>query len=596
MIIGFLLLAVLVLSGCQTAQVEDWSTPFELSGGNATPRYDETVAYCRHLAGASEWIHFTSFGRSPQDRDLPLLVVDKNGNFTPRAVRDSGNAVILIEACIHSGECCGKDAGLMLVRDMTVAKMDPRLLNRVTVLFIPIFNVDGHERFGPYGRINQNGPKEMGWRTTAQNLNLNRDFLKADAPEMRAWLRLFTTWLPDFFVDIHSTDGADYQYPITYAMEIHGNMDADLTEWCRGYIDSVTKSMAAAGFPLSPYVSFRDWHDPRSGLESYASGPRYSQGYAAVQNRPGLLVEAHMLKDYETRVRGTLALLKQTLKVLNEDFRELRSLAKEADARTASHAFREEPFALSFETLPEVEEIDFLGVEYDVVKSDLTGGDWVRWGDEPLTFRIPHYSKVVPKTTVKLPEAYLVPPECGEVIDRLELHGVEVRRLRRPARVRIRTFRFDNIRWEAERPWHSLPYEGRHLCRFDAKSALEEREFPAGTAIVDMNQRAARVAAHILEPSGPDSFVHWGFFNTALQRVEYVESYVIEEMARKMLAEDPELKAAFENKKEEDKEFASNPWAIRDWFYRRTPYYDDRAFLYPVGFIDERDTLASLPR
>jgi hypothetical protein len=483
----------------------------------------------------------------------------------------------------------------MLVRDITVEGKYPELLDHVTILFIPIFSVDAHERFTPYGRINQNGPEEVGWRTTAQNLNLNRDFLKADALEMQAWLKLFMSWMPEFFVDIHSTDGADFQYPITYGMEIYGNMDPGLTEWTNQYLDRMHQSMDDAGFPISTYVSFKSWHDPRSGMQSGASGPRFSQGYAAVQNRPGLLIEAHMLKDYPTRVNSTYAMLKQTLEHLNKEHERLRELIREADERTASPAFRATPFPLSFQNTDKSVPLDFLGVEYEVVKSDLTGGDWVKYSDKPATLQIPWFNDMVPKETVNLPEAYLIPPEWLKVISRLKLHGVEFRRLLKSAKVPVRSCRFQNIRWEAERPWHALPYEGRHLCRFDMESLHEERLYPAGTVVVDMNQRAARVAAHILEPMGPDSFVHWGFFNTIFQRVEYVESYVIEEVAHKMLAEDPGLAKAFEEKKSTDPDFTQNPQAIRDWFYRKTPFYDEKAFLYPVGMVEDREVLEGLP-
>ena len=181
------------------AAAADWTTPFEAANGQETPRYAETMNYCQRLAAASPQLNFTSFGKSPQGRQLPLLIADKHGRYTPASVRASGNAVLLVEACIHSGESCGKDAGLMLLRDMTVSGLWPELLDNVTVLFIPIFNVDGHERFSPYSRANQNGPDQMGWRSTAQNLNLNRDFLKADTPEMQQWLKLWQAWLPNSF-------------------------------------------------------------------------------------------------------------------------------------------------------------------------------------------------------------------------------------------------------------------------------------------------------------------------------------------------------------------------------------------------------------
>ena len=438
-------------------------TPYERAGGNVTPRYDETVAYCRVLADASPKVHFTSFGVSPRGRKLPLLIVDAKGRFTPEAARADGNVILLVEACIHAGECCGKDAGLMWIRDFTVGGRFA-LPHGVTILFIPIFNVDGHERFGPYNRANQNGPEEMGWRTTAQNLNLNRDFLKADAPEMRAWLKLFTTWMPDFFVDIHSTDGADYQYPVTYGLAIHGNMAPSITAWTKDYLERTEIHMAAAGHPMCPYVTFRSWHDPRSGMVLGVAGPRYSQGYAAVQNRPGLLVETHMLKPYPVRVEATRVLLERTLAHLAEERKSLGRAVAAADAFTASEAFRKAPFAMSYRNTDQATKRRFLGVEYEVVKSDLTGGEWVKYSDRPATFEIDYYDEVVPDVTVKLPQAYLVPPEWTGVIERLALHGVEMRPLPTPQRIEVRSYRILNPRFEAERPWHTLPYEGRTWC------------------------------------------------------------------------------------------------------------------------------------
>jgi len=262
-----LTLSMLCLIVQLNAQDQKFQTYYEQSQYLSTPGYNETIDFCEKLDQSSPVLKYTTFGKSPQGRDLPLLIADRNGNFTPEAVRKSGNAVVLIEACIHAGESDGKDAGLMLLRDLAIYKINGQLLDHVTILFIPIFNTDGHERFGPYNRINQNGPKEMGWRTTAQNLNLNRDFLKADAPEMKAWLQLFNTWLPEFFIDCHVTDGADFQYTMTYALETKGCMEANLSEWTENVCEKfLVNEMKKSGFPVSPYVQFRNWHDPRSGL------------------------------------------------------------------------------------------------------------------------------------------------------------------------------------------------------------------------------------------------------------------------------------------------------------------------------------------
>ncbi len=577
-----------------TEKEVDWTTDYERSKGTTTPRYADTLAYCQRLAEHSPMVEFTHFGTSPQGRPLPLVIVDRRGNFEPAAVRTSGNAVIMIQAAIHAGEVSGKDAGMMLIRDMAVTGELAFLLEHVTVLFIPIFNTDGHERFGPHGRINQNGPKEMGWRTNAQNLNLNRDFLKADTMEMQAWLKLFTAWLPDFFVDTHATDGADYQYPITYGLERYDNTDQGLAAWNTTYLETIEKLMTESGFPLSPYVAFKRWHDPRSGLVAYASSPRYSHGYAAVQNRPGLLIETHMLKDYATRVTATYEMLKHTLRILNDDHVALTQLVRQADQRTAAPEFREQSFPLKFKTTEHHEPLAFKGVKYEVVKSDLTGGQWFQYSDQPETFTIPYYNKIVPTVTVKLPLAYIIPPQWHEVIDRLALHGVSIQRLKKTGAIKVRSYRFSNIKWEAEESWHTLPYEGRHLCSFDTETVEQKRSFPNGSALIRLNQRTARIIAHALEPQGPDSFVHWGYFNPMFQRTEYVESYVIEALAREMLDKDPELAKAFAEAKQQSPKLAKNPAAIRQWFYQRTPYYDQQLNLYPVGLIDDEGTLVKL--
>ncbi|MEI6901281.1 MAG: M14 family zinc carboxypeptidase, partial [Bacteroidota bacterium] len=257
----FFTIILLLLSSTLYSQEDTWLTFFEKSGGVETSRYEETMNFCTRLSDASSWVTFTSFGKSGQGNSLPLLIVDSQGLKTADEVRKSGKAVLLVEACIHPGECEGKDAGITLIRDIVINKKYPGLLDHLTLLFIPIFNVDGFTRFGPYNRINQNGPKEMGWRVNANNLNLNRDFLKAETPEMQAWLKLFNEWMPDFFIDSHTTDGADYQYVITYQMETFGNMDKGLTDWSKStFIPQMLGKMDEAGFPLFPYIEFRDWH------------------------------------------------------------------------------------------------------------------------------------------------------------------------------------------------------------------------------------------------------------------------------------------------------------------------------------------------
>lgn len=584
-------LIALVLMTAVPANGDDWSTFCEQSDYNHTPRYDKTVDYCRRLADASPWVHYTTFGTSPRGRELPLVIVDKNGHFTAEEVRSTGNVVFLIQAAIHAGECDGKDAGMMLVRDIAIRKDREALLDHATILFMPIFNVDGHERFGPYNRSNQNGPQETGWRTTATNLNLNRDYLKADAVEMRAWLELYAEWLPDFLADCHVTDGADFQYAVTYAMDVLGGMDEGLTSWGNErFLPQLEDKMRAAGFPMIRYNSYRTRHDPKSGIVCWSSPPRFSTGYASIQNRPSILIEMHALKNYKTRVTGTYQILTEILEVLNSEHDTLRRLVLEADERVSSPEFRNHPLALTHDITGDSVMIDFLGYEYEVVESDITGGRWHRFSRRPATFRIPLFNDLTPTTTVMLPEAYVIPPEWTDVIDRMSIHGVQFSRLRETRSIPTKSYQL------TEPDWTDSPYEGRFTVSFQVREITDVRTYPAGSVVVDMNQRAARVAAHILEPAGYDSYATWGFFNAIFEQKEYMETYVIEQYAAAMLEQDERLRTEFEEKLASDPEFAENPGLIRRWFYQHTPFWDDRIGIYPVGRITERKLLESMPR
>src|SRR5579862_4811578 len=215
----------------------DWQTTYERSGYVETGRYAEAVDTCKRLASASPWARVIRWGVSPQGRAMVALVLSKEGVFTPEVARRSRKPLVIINNGIHSGEIEGKDAGLLLARDILITKSQARLLDNVNLLLIPIFSVDAHERSTPYNRINQNGPRSMGWRATAVNLNLNRDFMKADGEEMVGMLHLLHTWKPDFFFDNHTTDGADWQYAMQLAVPLAQTQAAPVVEWSQRMLD-----------------------------------------------------------------------------------------------------------------------------------------------------------------------------------------------------------------------------------------------------------------------------------------------------------------------------------------------------------------------
>jgi hypothetical protein len=579
----FLFLAATAVA--QPTAHDPWETFFEASGGLRTPRYDSTVAYCRRLAGFSPLVHFTSFGQSAQGRALPLLIVSDERSFTPASARHAGKAVVLIQAGIHAGEIDGKDAGLMLIRDIVVRKQYPRLLDSMVILFVPIFNVDGHERFGAYNRINQNGPEEMGWRTTAQNLNLNRDYMKADTPEMRALLKLFNTWLPDLFIDCHVTDGIDFQYDVTYTMEIGGNTDEAVSGWSRdSFLPSVLHAVEASGHKVFWYVMPREDVDLSKGLQGGGvSTPRFSTGYAALQNRPALLIETHMLKPYRTRVEATYHFLKGSLQAVRASLSRLKEVVQAADRRLENADPSVQVVPLRFKAGTGFHMRHFLGITHREEQSSLSGGTRIVYTGEPFEQDVPFYDETIVEDSVRMPGAYVVPPELLFVPDLLRAHGIQFKQLPLPDSLDVESYRFTGVTF-AERP-----YEGRHTVSFRTTPIRERRLLPAGSLLITTRQRAAKVLVHLLEPKGPDSFVAWGFMNTIFEQKEYAEEYVMEKAGVELLALRPALRQEFEERVRTDSSFAHTPAARLNWLFQHSPWGDPAIGVYPVGRLHTRE-------
>jgi hypothetical protein len=581
--ITLLALATAILPSGAAAQEKipaDWLTEAERSGFRETEDYEETRAYARRLDEASPWIKLTSFGTSPQGRDLMLLIASKEGAFDPGAARASSKPIVLIQNGIHPGEIEGKDASLMLLRDIAVTKKRQELLDHVTLLVMPIFNVDGYGgRFGPYTRINQNGPQQSGWRTTARNLNLNRDYMKADASEMQAWLRVFTSWKPDLFIDNHTTDGADYQYVMTFQMGTRADVPPSIAAWGNDvFLPYLYEHVEAAGFPTAPYLDMRDPLDPAKGFAVFHDTGRYSTGYTPLQNRPGLLVETHMLKPYEPRVRSTYETMVAALAVIAKDPARLREAVREAEAWSSGFgaAAEGDSVPLAFELSDSLETLRYRGVEFRQELSEVSGGVRVIYGKGPVELDVPFASGLEPSKKVVPPLGYLIPPQWTEIVERLRLHGIPVEKLEGPVSGDFEAVRFSKV------DWADTPFEGRHLLTFETRRASEPDTLPPGSFWVPLGNPTARLAMQLLEPDAPDSFVSWGFMDAIFEAKEYAEAYVMEEMARRMLAEDPKLKQEFETKVAQDSTLRSSPEARLQFFYERSPWWDREKDRYPI--------------
>ena len=573
-----LLLAPLLLAAGPILSTTADATSFESTG-----RYAEAVALCTNFqANWPRQVKCVRFGVTPEGRPMMALVVNGQGVLDPVTAKKRNLPVVLFQGGIHAGEIDGKDAGFWLLRDLLSGKTGAGVLNKVVAVFVPVFNVDGHERFGPNNRPNQRGPKEMGWRTTAQNLNLNRDYMKADAPEMAAMLTLLHTWDPIVYLDLHVTDGADFQPDVAVMMEPTTVGQPALRAVGAPLLDAVTASLKQRGhLPLTFYPSFEKEDDPTSGFARGIAPPRFSGAYWLQQQRLGVLVETHSWKPYGVRVKATYDVVLGFLERASVDGPAWMAAAKKAEDAVKGVGGTEVVLAWKEGTTKQT--IQFPGYAYTREPSAVSGALMVSYDpSKKVVWEVPFWPEPAPALTVMAPRGgYVVPAAYAALVgEKLKLHGVTFTRLTAPTSVAAQAFHI------TEKTLRPEPYEGRHAVAVKGAWKPETRSIPAGSLYVPISQRAAMVIVHLFEPVAPDSLMAWGFFNAALEQKEYMEPYVAERVAREMMAANPALKKEFEDRLAADVAFARSPEARLNFFYQRHPSWDVSLNVYPVLRVD----------
>ncbi len=409
--------------------------------------------------------------------------------------------------------------------------------------------------------------------------------MKADEPETRAWLKLWNEWKPDFFVDCHVTDGADYQYDLTYQFEHHETVSPAIKNWLETAIEKrAVAATETAGNLLAPYLQFRDNKDYKQGIDEFLATPRFATSYAILRDRPGVLIETHSLKPHKTRVLATRDFLIAMLTEINQNPAELLAANKQAETETLNrfqiyNANSQFPLALALteQSTP----FALKGVESKIEQSEISNSPRVIFDStKPLNVTIPFYNQTRVAAAVAAPLVYVVPPQWTEVIERLKLHGVKIEQLPQARTFEIETYRLTQPKWAAN------SFESRIVLRdFKTEKVIERREFPSNSVLIKLQQPNAQIAVHLLEPIAPDSFVRWGFFNSIFEQKEYGEPYILEKIAREMIAKNPDLKREFDEKLKNDREFAGNFYARLTFFFERSEYFDKNIGLYPVGRI-----------
>jgi len=573
-------LLTLTISLSAGAATDSLHTIAEQSDYKRTGRYEEVIALCATFAQRyPDAVHCERFGITPEGRPMQVLVVSRSGALTPAAAQQMEIPVVLIQGGIHAGEIDGKDAGFLALRELLEGKAAKGMLEKQVLLFVPVFNVDGHERFGRWNRPNQRGPEEMGWRTTAQNYNLNRDYVKADAPEMQAMLGLMNTWDPLATIDLHVTDGAQFEHDIAIMVEPGHSGDEHLRVAGRSFRDAVIARLAKQGsLPLAFYPSFDEYDNPASGFTDVVSPPRFSTGYLPLRNRFGMLVETHSWREYPHRVRITRNTIVAVLEQFAANGTQWLALARSADAAAMKLAGKSVP--LEYLASDKVRTIDLRGYEYTRTPSEVSGALMIRYNEnKPALWKIPLRDDVQPSLSVTAPRGgYLIPTAYAVTMaEKLALHGVSFRRLHAPLnRVDVESFRAEKTTFDA------ATVEGRQRLSVTGAWQGDKRDMAAGSLFVPIAQPRARLLMALLEPQAPDSLLAWGNFNHHFEQKEYMESYVAEAVAREMLANDPALKAEFERRINEDAAFAKDPAARLTFFHRRHSSWDERFNLYPV--------------
>jgi len=573
---------------------DDLLTFAEQSAFKHTGRVDEVESLAQ--AFASTWpdaVRSFEYGRSAEGRPMRALIVSRTGALTAAAIKARDIPLLMLQGGIHPGESDGKDAGFIELRDMLEGNAAE--LDDIAILFVPAFNTDGHERFGKWNRPNQVGPEETGWRSTAQNLNLNRDYSKAASPEMQAMLGLLNEWDPLICADMHVTDGADFEPDISIQVEPINQGDPSLFASALQLRDGLVAKLAAQGsLPLSFYPDLYKVDDPSSGFLLTVYGARFSTGYFPARNRFTALVETHSWKDYATRVRVTRNTIAGLVELTARHGQRWLKLARQADTAGLQAAGKD--FVLDFasgwrEPTPgapdsrdvgdetSVEMIDFRGYAYTRTRSDISG-ELVTIYDPgtPQVWRVPFRKHVKASLIVTAPKrGYIVPPGYAEVVgEKLRLHGIATEPLFATEALELEVFRASAAEFSAS------PFEGCMRATLRGEWEREVRPVPGGALLVPIAQPRARLLMALLEPRAPDSLAAWGFFNSWFEAKEYMEPYVAEQIAREMLKSDASLAGEFQARLDRDPGFAASSTARLEFFLRRHASWDERFNLYPV--------------
>lgn len=548
-------------------------TPFELSGGKQTATYEEVTAFYKLLL--ENFTNIASGEMGPADNGYPLryYAYTNDGKLEPEDIKSGSKLVILVNNGIHAGEPDGIDASMMLMRDAATGKI--KIPDNILLVVVPAYNIGGMLNRNSHSRANQNGPESYGFRGNARNLDLNRDFIKCDAAETLGLEDLITRMNPDIFIDNHVSDGADYQHVMTLLETQHDKLGGKTGAYMHDTLTPLLYTeMKKKGYDMVPYVN--DFSNtPDKGWRAFYESPRYSSGYTALFQTIGYVPETHMLKPFDERVKATYALMECIIKAGSANAAAIRKAR--VDDRKALLSQKE--FVLEWKVdTTKADTVLFKGYSAAYKPSDVSGLPRLYYDrKKPFTKRVPFFDHFIPEKSVTAPRAYIIPKAWTPIIILFRNSGVKMQRVNYDSTMEVTAYHIDDYQTT------SKPYE-KHYLHYNIKATPYRTSVHVsqGDYIIWLAQPAKRYIVETLEPTAPDGFLAWNFFDGILQQKEGYSGYVFEDLAAEILKNDPPLKLELEAKRKADPEFAKNADAQLYFVYKHSPYFEDSYMRYPV--------------
>ena len=571
----YLLLTTLFLS-CTTDKVDksyDFTTIFEYSKGRKTPTYKQVIEYYSQLAEHYQSVAIYKMGETDSGKPLHLVTFNPNRSFEYEFSGEKDQNILLINNGIHPGESDGIDASMMLIRDLAQNKIETP--KNTIIAVIPVYNIGGALNRNSTSRTNQNGPEEYGFRGNARNYDLNRDFIKSDTKNARAFADIFRTIKPNLFIDNHVSNGADYQYTLTHLFTQHNKLGGELGDYLQSsFMPQLEDSQAQKKWDITPYVNLFN-RTPETGFSQFLDNPRYSTGYTSLFNTLGMMVETHMLKPYDKRVQGTYELMKSFIAIADKDAAKIKQLTK-IDLTNYKEG---SSYPISWKVdSSQITTLNFKGYEGEMIPSKITGANRLKYNrDKPFTKEVTYYNYYKPSNNISIPEKYIIPKGWWNVIELLKLNKIKMERVEKDSTITASIYKIKSYETVKK------PYEG-HYIHYNTKTeySIELVQIRKGDYIVSTQQEGVRYILETLEPSATDSFFNWNFFDTILQQKEYFSPYVWEDKASEFLENNPEIKKEFEAKKLAESNFASNWYWQLDWIHKKSSNYEKSHLRYPI--------------